>query len=291
MGMVENSQRLASLEAENVDLRTRLERLEGGLPVIHRTSRPKYDADLNRLTLVETQERKIFNPDLAVVPRNEYAALQSKIDASENTMMSAMTVAVALRETLYRTVMELDQLRQATAFVCEQVGITMTLSAEGRIVLDVREGTPADTIRLSGDLVELGEGLKLKLRQSAGHAARNSADARPTTRLTKAIRRSVAEGRMMERNDRVATTVEDLRREVAELKARADSERAVLRTIFARLDREDTKARTAINALLTQRDELHDVADVVLDAVEVLRLQVSRLQSQIDLLVGVNRVH
>jgi hypothetical protein len=167
MGMVENSQRLASLEAENVDLRTRLERLEGGLPVIHRTSRPKYDADLNRLTLVETQERKIFNPDLAVVPRNEYAALQSKIDASENTMMSAMTVAVALRETLYRTVMELDQLRQATAFVCEQVGITMTLSAEGRIVLDVREGTPADTIRLSGDLVELGEGLKLKLRQSA----------------------------------------------------------------------------------------------------------------------------
>jgi chromosome segregation ATPase len=96
---------------------------------------------------------------------------------------------------------------------------------------------------------------------------------------------------MMERNDRVATTVEDLRREVAELKARADSERAVLRTIFARLDREDTKARTAINALLTQRDELHDVADVVLDAVEVLRLQVSRLQSQIDLLVGVNRVH
>ena len=85
-------------------------------------------------------------------------------------------------------------------------------------------------------------------------------------------------------SERLAAIVADLRRELATLKAATEAERAVVKTIICRHERELERFRAAL--------VIHEEASIAaVDGVHVVARLIETLRAKVDRLVGGRTVH
>jgi hypothetical protein len=163
MGVMELHQQIAKLEAENDALKRRLDRLEGNKKTIKDV---KIESDLTGPKRLVIEERELVGDALKVLTKGEHAELMDTNRATLRVATSVVEMASIARDDARRAGGLAGQAMQAIRIFAPHVGYEAHLSADGALQLDAIESTPADVLRLSGELFQLGEGVQARIERS-----------------------------------------------------------------------------------------------------------------------------
>jgi hypothetical protein len=164
MGWIEQ---IAKLEAENDALKRRLDRVEGNRTIIKDV---EIRSDLSGPKSAVINERELFGDQFKVLTKGEHAELMDTTIASLRASTAVTELAFNARDSANRAEGLAAQAMQAIRIFAPHVGYEAHLSGDGALQLDAIQSTPADVLRLSGELFQIGEGLEARIRQSAEKA-------------------------------------------------------------------------------------------------------------------------